>query len=254
MKEPAVQDLSTDSAWEEWGRRDPYFGVITHPKFRRSEMSPAALREFFDSGRTHVEYVMQIIRRDIDPTFTPKTVLDFGCGVGRTLLPFAALAQSAVGVDVSRSMLQEADRNCQDQKVTNVQLLYSDDSLSSLTGTYELIHSFIVFQHIPCARGRAIFTRLLQYLSPTGIGAIHFTYSKSQFSATNGLPPDAPSSPAPVAPLASPHVDPEMQMNPYNMNEILFILQSAGIRRVRAEYTDHGGELGIFLFFQRSLP
>lgn len=253
MKEPVIQDLSTDSAWEEWGRRDPYFGVITNPKFRSSEMSPEALKEFFESGRTHVDYVMQVIHRDIDPTFAPKSVLDFGCGVGRTLLPFAVLAHSVVGVDVSQSMLQEAARNCQRQKLTNVQLVYSDDSLSSLTGTYELIHSFIVFQHIPCARGRAIFSRLLRYLGPTGIGVVHFTYSKSHFTATNGLPPHAPFSLDPVAPIASPYVDPEMQMNPYNMNEILFILQSAGIKRVRAEYTDHGGELGVILFFQRSL-
>ena len=244
-------DMSTDEAWEEWGRRDPYYGVITDPKFRRSEMSPEVLKEFFDSGRTHVEYVMQFIHRDIDPTFAPKTVLDFGCGVGRTLVPFAALAQSVVGVDVSQSMLQEAARNCEDQKATNVQLVCSDDSLSSLTGTYELIHSFITFQHIPCPRGRVIFSRLLQHLDPTGIGAIHFTYSKSHFSATHGLPPHTPSSPPRVAPLTSPYVDPEMQMNPYNMNEVLFILQSAGIRRVRAEYTDHGGELGVFLLFRK---
>jgi SAM-dependent methyltransferase len=252
MKEPKTQDLSTDVAWEEWGRRDPYFSVITHPKFRRSEMSTEALKEFFESGRIHVEYVMQTICRDIDPTFAPKTILDFGCGVGRTLLPFASLAQSVVGVDVSRSMLQEAARNCHHQKLVNVQLLYSDDSLSSLKGTYDLIHSFIVFQHIPCARGSAIFSRLLQYLAPAGVGAIHFTYSKSRFVATNGLAPPGSSSLDSMAPVISPYVDPEMQMNSYNVNEILFILQCAGIRRVRVEYTDHGGELGIILFFQRS--
>lgn len=253
VNKPTV-DMSTDTAWEEWGKRDPYYGVITDPKFRRSQLDSAVLGEFFESGRNHVDYVMQAIHRDIDPTFAPKAVLDFGCGVGRTLPAFAGIAENVVGVDVSQSMLEEAARNCHEQKLTNVHLIRCDDSLAAIGGTYDLIHSFIVFQHIPRARGRVIFTRLLQYLGPTGIGAIHFTYSKSHFSATNGLPPQSPSFLAPVAPLASPCVDPEMQMNPYNMNEILFILQSAGIKRVRAEYTDHGGELGIFLFFQRSSP
>jgi SAM-dependent methyltransferase len=254
MNEP-IPDMSTDSAWEAWGRRDPYFGVITHPKFRRSQMSPDSLREFFDSGRQHVDYVMQIIHRDIDPNFAPVTLLDFGCGVGRTLVPFAALAQRAVGLDVSPSMLQEAARNCDEHKLTNVQLFPSDDSLSSLTGSYDLIHSFIVFQHIQPKRGCAIFSRLLRHLGPNGVGAVHFTYAKNWFAETNGLPPCVtapPSVTAPSSPAASPDIDPEMQMNPYNTNELLFLLQRAGIRRVRVEYTDHGGELGVFLFFQKN--
>jgi SAM-dependent methyltransferase len=252
MNEPTIPDLTTDSAWEEWGRRDPYFGVITQPKFRRSQLDPVVLGEFFESGRNHVDYVMQAIHRDLDPTFAPKAVLDFGCGVGRTLPSFAAIAEHVVGVDVSASMLQEAAHNCREQKLTNVQLVRCDDSLAALSGTYDLIHSFIVFQHIPCERGRSIFTRLLQYLTSTGVGAVHFAYSKSYFAATNGLPPIAPV-PLTAERLPAPRdADPEIQMNPYNLNEIFFILQRAGIRQVRADFTDHGGELGVFLFFRKS--
>ena len=45
--------------------------------------------------------------------------------------------------------------------------------------------------------------------------------------------------------------DPEMQMNPYNLGEILFSLQSLGVQRFYADFTNHGGELGVFLFFQK---
>jgi hypothetical protein len=45
-------------------------------------------------------------------------------------------------------------------------------------------------------------------------------------------------------------VDPEIQMNPYNVNQILFAMQSTGISRFHTEFTDHGGELGVFIFFQ----
>src|SRR3974390_2508961 len=93
--------LNTDLAWEEWGRCDPYFGVITHGKFRRSLMTAEAKREFFDSGHLHVDNVTQVIRRHIDANFTPGSVLDFGCGVGRTAIPFARLASQVVGADVS---------------------------------------------------------------------------------------------------------------------------------------------------------
>ena len=45
--------------------------------------------------------------------------------------------------------------------------------------------------------------------------------------------------------------DPEMQMNPYQLSELAFLLQSAGIPGFQAQFTDHGGELGVFLFFKK---
>jgi 2-polyprenyl-3-methyl-5-hydroxy-6-metoxy-1,4-benzoquinol methylase len=250
-------DMSTDIAWEEWGRRDPYFGVITDPKFRRSEMDDHVKREFFESGESHAHGVLTTIRRYIDPEFAPRTVLDFGCGVGRLLIPFAKVADEAVGLDVSSSMLQEAQRNCDEHGLRNVRRLDSDDSLSTLTGTFDLIHSCIVFQHIPAERGRAIFSKLLQHLRPGGVGAIHLTYSKTRFASTHGI------APAPLAAMPSPDAstqlipsgaDPEIQMNPYNLNEILFLMQRRGVQQFHAEFSDHGGELGVFLFFSVTGP
>jgi len=49
----------------------------------------------------------------------------------------------------------------------------------------------------------------------------------------------------------APSPDPEMQMNPYNVNELLFLIQRSGVKQYYAEFTDHGGELGIVLYFQR---
>jgi SAM-dependent methyltransferase len=243
-------DKSTDSAWEEWGRRDPYFGVITNPKFRRAEITKGSKQEFFESGRLHVEYVLQVINRWLEPHFLPKTVLDFGCGVGRLLVPFAKIAEDVVGLDVSPSMLKEARRNCDDNGLKNVRLVASDDSLSSLKGSFDLIHSCLVFQHIPRERGIQIIRALLAHVAPGGKGAFHILYSKSSYSETYGVGPQSirPAR-ATVVPLP-PGVDPEMQMNPYNMNEICFVLQQRGISRFHAEFTDHGGELGAFVFFQ----
>jgi SAM-dependent methyltransferase len=241
--------MGTDAAWEEWGRRDPYFGVITHPKFRRTGMSEHAKREFFEDGESHVNYMLAAIQRHIDPQFSPKRVLDFGCGVGRLLAPFAHRVEEIVGLDVSPSMLEEARRNCDERALSNVRLLASDDDLAALTGTFDLIYSFIVFQHIPVQRGRAIFEKLLGHLRPGGVGAIHLTYSKTRFAATHGIAPPEPPSPAAVPQTPPPGADPEMQMNPYHMNEILFLMQCRGVQRTYVEFSDHGGELGVYLFF-----
>jgi 2-polyprenyl-3-methyl-5-hydroxy-6-metoxy-1,4-benzoquinol methylase len=251
------KDMSTDLAWEEWGRRDPYYGVITNPKFRRSEMDDHSKREFFESGESHVHGVLTTIRRFVDPGFAPRTVLDFGCGVGRLLIPFAKLADEVVGLDVSPSMLQEAQRNCDEHGVRNVRLIHSDDSLPTLTGSFDFIHSCIVFQHIPVDRGRAIFSKLLQHLCPGGVGAIQLTYSKTRFASTHGIapvPPPTTLSLPDATPQSIAAADPEIQMNPYNLNEILFSMQCKGVQQFHAEFSDHGGELGIYLFFSVAGP
>ena len=244
------ENLDTDAAWEQWGRRDPYFGVITNPKFRKQELTDEGKHEFFESGRLHVDYLFYVINKHLDPKFAPRRILDFGCGVGRTLPAFARIAVDVVGLDVSPSMLEEADRNCRDRGARNVRLFSSDDALSTADGAFEMIHSCIVFQHIPFPRGRLIFQRLLTRLAPRGIGAFQFLYSKAAYAEKLGISPP-PGSMAGRTPRKLPlSADPDMQMNPYNMTEILFMMQAAGARRFYSDFTDHGGELGLFVFFQ----
>jgi 2-polyprenyl-3-methyl-5-hydroxy-6-metoxy-1,4-benzoquinol methylase len=247
-------DMSTDAAWEAWGQRDPYFGVITNPKFRIGGIDEQIKQEFFESGESDVRRVLTAIQKFIDPGFAPRTVLDFGCGVGRVLIPFAKITEQVVGLDVSRSMLQEAQRNCEERQLRNVRLFESDDELTALTGAFDLIHSCIVFQHIPVERGRDIFFKLLQHLRPGGVGAIQLTYAKTHLASTYGIAPPTPlptilPAEAPATIVAA-GADPEIQMNSYNMSEILFLVQQHGIVRFHTEFTDHGGELGVFLFFQ----
>ena len=72
----------SDSEWEKWGKKDPYFGVITSPKFRNSTMTEADKTEFFESGTMHVNEVMAYISCHLEEDFRPNRVFDFGCGVG----------------------------------------------------------------------------------------------------------------------------------------------------------------------------
>lgn len=259
--------MHTDAEWEKWGEKDPYFGVITLDKFRRSKITDEVKREFFKSGENHINHVLEVCRRHIDKTFIPKKVLDFGCGVGRLVLPLAELAEGVVGLDVSESMLKEARINCEKRSLTNVKLLKTDDDLSSLDCAFDFIHSFIVFQHIPVIRGSYIFTKLLDHLEGGGICALQFTYSKTLFNENYGAPilGPLPNKERILSGLKhfiykalsykkSPQKsegDPEMQMNPYNVNELLFLMQTAGIENFHVEFTDHGGELGVFLYFQK---
>ena len=83
--------MGTDKDWERWGATDPYFGVISSDRFRKEGLDQAAKNEFFATGSEHVERVYRLIEEHFDQTFNPKAALDFGCGVGRLVVPAVQL-------------------------------------------------------------------------------------------------------------------------------------------------------------------
>jgi len=275
---PGFDEMSTDLAWKQWGEQDPYFGVITDPKYRNLNITQEAKDTFFASGKTYVHHVLAVCHKRLTGhPFKPKRVLDFGCGVGRLALAFAEHAGEVVGVDVSEGMLAEARRNADERGIGNLTLVMSDDDLSKVEGSFDLIHSAIVFQHIDVPRGRNFFRLLMQRLAPKGVAALHVTYAKQIYADTWGQAPTDKAAESPeqvrlpkprglrsLIPLRQPadskpsedvpadaNRDPEMQMNSYNLNELLFMVQQLGARQVHLEFSDHGGELGAYLYFRR---
>jgi len=246
---------NTDKEWEKYGRNDPYFGIITHEKFHKYNLTDESKEKFFESGFTYINDVLNKIRQHINERFTIKNALDFGCGVGRLVIPLANEAQEVTGVDVSDSMLNEAKKNCEARAVKNVIFKKSDDNLSSLHKMYNFIHSFIVFQHIPVARGEKLFKNLIEHLEPNGVCVVHFTYKQA-------------ADPRKFIPFARRYIPlsvnfinlvkgrgffaPCMQMHTYDLNRLFLVIQKTNILNCYMEFTDHGGHLGIVVYFKQS--
>ena len=246
----------TDGEWEKFGKTDPYFGVITDEKFRRSNLTDDNRKEFFRSGYDYIDHVLKKIREHIDPNYTVKKALDFGCGVGRLVIPLAKLAENVTGVDVSDSMLAEANKNCEERSIRNAAFVKSDDNLSLLDGKFDFVHSFIVFQHIPVSRGELIFKNLLSHVKDGGVCVIHFTYAKDYHININKLVRWGKKY-IPLLEYFSNLVRgkdltaPQMQMNPYDLNRLFFIIQKANVSEIYVEYSNHGGELGVVVYFKK---
>ena len=168
---------NTDKEWETFGKIDPYFGVLAQDKYQQANLTEMSKADFFKSGYDYLDNILRNVRKYITPDFVPRKAMDFGCGVGRLVIPLAEVAEHVVGVDVSDSMLREAKRNCSSRSLKNVSLLKSDDELSMIEDEYDFIHSYIVFQHIPVKRGERIFRNLLEHLAAGGVGVIHFTFA-----------------------------------------------------------------------------
>lgn len=246
---------NSDKDWEQLGKTDPYFGVITQERYHKSTMTDKDLKYFFHSGSNYINNVISKIREHIDPTFVPINCLDFGCGVGRLVIPLSKVSRHVTGLDVSRSMLNEASKNCKRRGIRNVDFIESDDNLSKLTGKYNFINSFIVFQHIPVKRGEFIFRNLLKHLEKGGVCVLHFTimantgflrkgaaivkkylpFGKNIYNIISGKNL--------FAPIA--------QVNIYKPGTIFGILFSNNIREFYTEFTDHESYLGMIIFFQK---
>jgi hypothetical protein len=147
-------------------------------------------------------------------------------------------------------MLDHARALLDSHGVTNVELVKligDDDTLARVKGPFDLVHSLIVFQHIPVARGLALVQRLIELAGDEGVVVLHVLYDS----------PFRRAWPRRIAarvlrPLRR-RRPPEIQMNPYPLNTVFGLLQEAGVRTLRVDLTDHAGHLGAtFLFRKRS--
>lgn len=224
--------MRTDKDWEKWGSTDPYFGVLSSERFRRGKLDKNAIDDFFASGEEHVDKVFQLVSETLEAQFKPKSALDFGCGVGRLLLPIAKRTERCLGVDVSPSMLREAARNVESAGIANVDFALSDDRLSKVTNTFGFVHSYLVLQHIPWRRGRYIIQRLSEKVESGGYLVTHFFVS----TAASKLVRAAVRLRYAIAPLhwarnlmkRRPLCEPAMQLHVYDLSAVLRDLTARG--------------------------
>lgn len=90
-----------DARFEALAAREPYFAVLTDPRFLRANLTPEHEREFFASGDAIVSWMLAVIDAGLSPQFAPMSVLEYGCGPGRLALPLARRPSSVTAVDRS---------------------------------------------------------------------------------------------------------------------------------------------------------
>jgi SAM-dependent methyltransferase len=176
--ERAGLSRNTDLDWEKVATDDPYWGVLSAEQFRGRQLSGRAKEAFFKSGDEFVSNVIGFIRKHIDAGFRPIRSLDFGCGVGRLLIPIAQQSEEAVGVDVSEKMLALCNQHLAEHGIKNALTIKSDDALSLVSGTFNFLNTYIVLQHIPPARGYELLERLLSKVKEGGVASVQLTYGK----------------------------------------------------------------------------
>lgn len=239
----------TDRSWEEWGRRDPYYGVLGLDQFRGDRIA-GHRDEFFASGEQSVERML----RDLAAAHGGGrcgNALDFGAGVGRLTLPLARRFARVVGIDIAASMRAEAQRNATLADCHNIEWRATLDVVSPDSERFDLIVSYIVFQHIPVVRGMVILDQLLALLAPGGRLWIHLSVKRYQslrerigYWAWQFFPPARY-----LMNLARGYAYdmPPMQMNEYPLADVLRLFARHGLHDIRLSTEFHGRVMTVAL-------
>jgi cyclopropane fatty-acyl-phospholipid synthase-like methyltransferase len=141
---------------------------------RRDALDEAERERIWSKGEQEVADLLARIEAHTGSKLESPRALDYGCGMGRMVIPLAKRCEHVYGLDVVPAVLQEADSNAKRMHVGNVEWMEAG-RLPELSGSYDLVISQWVFQHIPSREGERIFATLLAGLRPGGVGAIHVT-------------------------------------------------------------------------------
>ncbi len=237
--------MKPDEAWEVWGREEPYFAVLTHEQYLSANLTDEQIETFFESGRHHISDKLSQIDKLLGVHFVPRCALDFGCGNGRALVALTDIAESVIGVDVSKSVLAEAQRNCEARgRGHNWRLMTTAAFLDDLALSYNFLHSHLVFQHIRRPEGERLLRILAERLDPGGVLSVDLLCSnprgwvqravvwlETRFRPAHHLVKWLKGERHRVAP---------MEMNTYGVEKVSALLAESGVRVLEVSMYDEG--------------
>jgi SAM-dependent methyltransferase len=233
----------TDKDWKHIAATEPYYGVMVSPENKKSFLQDSGFENFYATGISDIDHAVERLR-GLGVEFPVKSALDFGCGVGRLTVPMTKMANYVTGCDISGHMLKEARTALERSGAKNYLLTegLGDDE------TFDWINCFIVFQHIPPARGYALLADLMGRLRPFGAISMHVTLHRLNEKRPVFFDGNRCEM---LVDDTTPRVG-EISMYDYDLNRVLAIMKYlGGTREWSLQDTDHGGSIGAWIFSRR---
>lgn len=240
--------------WNAFAAREPYFAVLTEPQFLRANFDAAAEEKFFRTGDEYVSDLYETVLTSVAPQFAPLTVLEYGCGAGRLVIPFARRAEKVTGVDIAPAMLDVARQHVQQTGVRGVELLTAGEFASD-TRAFDLVNCFLVLQRLRPTEGLELLRMLAQRVRRDGVGVFHVPYrvrvspavrlaraARSRVPGVNAAANVVRGKPA-STPLIETHV--------YDLNAVLAILYEHDFDAPHLVFTRHGDVDGVIVHARR---
>lgn len=163
--------------WSNLGAANPYWSVLTEARYDKDNFEKNAA-EFWKSGDDTVHFIKETVNRVSPGGFTAKSVLDYGCGVGRILKAWNS--EQVEGCDISQPHLDICQANCPGLK------LHKIVPGECPTG-FDLIYSVITLQHNRPELMKKCIESICKGLNMNGIGFLHIPYYIEQVQRSDEL-------------------------------------------------------------------
>jgi SAM-dependent methyltransferase len=159
------------AAWEDWGRVDPFWAVLTEADARHGRWD---IDEFFATGAETVAGILAKTERFGRPVHR-GTALDFGCGLGRLTRALAPHFERTHGLDIASSMIERARLlDTEAGRSGAVFVRHDRDDLSAYAlGSVDFLLCLLVLQHLPSRDAIEVYLReFVRVLSPGGVAVV----------------------------------------------------------------------------------
>jgi ubiquinone/menaquinone biosynthesis C-methylase UbiE len=247
-------------SFDSFAAREPYFSVLTSPKYLRARMDEAARREFLAGGERLVDAMFTTVEQHVAPDFAPTAILEYGCGVGRLVWPLARRAARRGGtvtaVDRSAAMIAAARADPAAAAVSNVEWLDAT-ALAGPDRRFDLVVCYLVLQRMPVQEGLALIRSLAERLVTGGVAVFQFPYftrASSAQRATRWLRERVPGANAVVNRLRGQPTDlPFIPSHCYSFQDVLATLDRDGLPAAHVVFDDHDDLRSALVVVERPL-
>jgi SAM-dependent methyltransferase len=146
--------------WDTAAREDAMFHILTDPD--RSD-GRWTVEEFFAHGQAEIDEAMSCIFPVLEAS---RRALDFGCGVGRLSQALAHHFDRVDGCDASPEMIDRAKAL---NREARIRYTLNTERLPFRAGTFDLVYSMIVLQHMPPGLAKGYVEEFARVLKRGGV-------------------------------------------------------------------------------------
>jgi SAM-dependent methyltransferase len=158
-------------AWEDWGRIDPFWAILTEADARHGRWD---VDRFFATGVEQVATMLAHTQRYGRPA-RRGTALDFGCGLGRLTRALAPHFERTYGLDVASTMIKRAQRlDTGFGRSGAVFVRHDREDLSRFAScSVDFLSCLLVLQHLPSREAiEGYLGEFVRVLSPGGVAVV----------------------------------------------------------------------------------
>jgi SAM-dependent methyltransferase len=242
------------SRFDAFAAREPYFSVVTDPRFLRANLTPEHERIFFATGESLVAWMLSVIDAGLAPQFAPMSTLEYGCGPGRLALPLARRPGSVVAVDRSPVMLDLARAEAERRGLGHI-VFQPPGAVLAAPRTFDLVVCYHVLQRLPRIEGLDLLRRLIATVGADGVGVFQWcsrARSPMGVRASRWIRERVPGANAAANRLrGKPADEPFVPTHVYASEEMLAEFEAAGLNPVHVAHERHDDVDYAIAFAQR---